>query len=219
MAGLEEKIGVFMETGNEQVTRELRQLKITLHERKGTLGQIDEHILDLLCGNKDVSDEEISAETEDAGRFNAKMLNATLAIETALNTTVKPTETVPTTSSTPSTSQVENTESVTQEANMAEASEQIQQQVPQVEATATVSVNEQVSGVKLPKLEIKKFDGNLAKWREFWDSYECAIHKNDKLSEIDKFSYLRGLLEGQASTEIAGFALTGVNYKEAVDLL
>ena len=229
MAGLEEKIGVFMETGNEQVTRELRQLKITLHERKDTLGQIDEHILDLLCGNKDVSDEEISAETEDAGRFNAKMLDATLAIETALNTTVKPTETVPTTSSTPSTSQVENTESVTQasgitepvtqEANMAEASEQIQQQVPQIETTATVSVNEQVSRVRLPKLEIKKFDGNLAKWREFWDSYECAIHKNDKLSEIDKFSYLRGLLEGQASTAISGFALTGVNYKEAVDLL
>ena len=48
MAGLEEKIGVFMETGNEQVIRELRQLKITLHERKDTLGQIDERLFDLL---------------------------------------------------------------------------------------------------------------------------------------------------------------------------
>ena len=31
-------------------------------------------------------------------------------------------------------------------------------------------------GVKLPKLTIKKFNGDLTKWVPFWDAFESAIH-------------------------------------------
>ena len=70
---------------------------------------------------------------------------------------------------------------------------------------------------RLPKL--RKFDGKLHDWQEFWDSFESAIHRNDMLENVDKFSYLRGLLVGPARSAIAGFALTSANYQAAVELL
>ena len=72
---------------------------------------------------------------------------------------------------------------------------------------------------KLPKLEVKKFSGQVYEWQEFWDSFECSIHSNDELSTVDTFSYLKGLLSDQAKTTNAGFAMTAANYQAAVDLL
>ena len=48
--------------------------------------------------------------------------------------------------------------------------------------------------VKLPKLEIHPFDGNVTKWITFWDSFESAVDSSTRLSDIDKFNYLRSLL-------------------------
>jgi len=58
--------------------------------------------------------------------------------------------------------------------------------------------------VKLPKLSIKKFGGDLMKWVSFWDSFESSIHQNSLLSNIDKFNYLNSFLESTASESIAG---------------
>jgi hypothetical protein len=33
------------------------------------------------------------------------------------------------------------------------------------------------SKVKLPKLEVRKFSGNIQDWREFWDSFETPYIK------------------------------------------
>ena len=71
-------------------------------------------------------------------------------------------------------------------------------------------------GVKLPKLTIKKFSGDLTKWVTFWDSFESAIHLNRSLSDVDKFNYLR---ESTAADAIAGLSLTSANYAKAVDTL
>ena len=71
---------------------------------------------------------------------------------------------------------------------------------------------------KLPKLEVRKFGGNISERQEFWDSFESAIDRNEILAEIDKFSYLRGLLIEPARSAIAGFSLTSANYKAAIQL-
>ncbi len=71
----------------------------------------------------------------------------------------------------------------------------------------------------MPKLEVWKFSGKIQDWHEFWDSFESTIHKNESLSDIDKFTYLRGLVEEPAKSSIAGFALTAVNYSMAVEVL
>ena len=53
----------------------------------------------------------------------------------------------------------------------------------------------------------------------FWDSYLSSIDKNTTLSETEKFTYLRSLLQGRALESITGLALTEANYRQAVDLL
>ena len=72
---------------------------------------------------------------------------------------------------------------------------------------------------RLPKLEVRKFNGKVHEWQEFWDSFRSAIHDNAQLSDVDQFCYLRGLIEGPAKATIAGFSLTADNYNTAVELL
>ena len=73
--------------------------------------------------------------------------------------------------------------------------------------------------VKLPKLELKKFDGDHSKWISFWDSFEASVHKNESLTAIDKFNYLNSLLERSAAEAISGLILGASNYEEAIDIL
>ncbi|XP_068690987.1 uncharacterized protein [Montipora foliosa] len=53
----------------------------------------------------------------------------------------------------------------------------------------------------------------------FWDSYKSAVHDNVSLSKIDKFNYLRSLLEGGASQALQGLALSSDNYDSALEIL
>ncbi|XP_054709026.1 uncharacterized protein LOC129218728 [Uloborus diversus] len=45
--------------------------------------------------------------------------------------------------------------------------------------------------VKLQKLTIAKFYGDVSQWLIFWNSFESAIHKNELLNNVDKFNYLK----------------------------
>ena len=42
---------------------------------------------------------------------------------------------------------------------------------------------------KLPKLEVRKFDGKPEQWQEFWDGFENSVHSNPNLSAIDKVRF------------------------------
>ena len=59
----------------------------------------------------------------------------------------------------------------------------------------------------------------MTKFRLFWESFESSVHENTGVSAIDKFNYLRALLEGTAARSIQGFALTEGNYSAAIDIL
>ena len=72
---------------------------------------------------------------------------------------------------------------------------------------------------KLPKLTLRKLSGDPKSWQSFWDSFEAALHNNSGVSKIDKFNYLKSLVEGNATSTIDGFALTADNYESAVKLL
>lgn len=76
-----------------------------------------------------------------------------------------------------------------------------------------------VSKARLPKLTIRPFSGDLAGWTTFWDSYQTAIYDNHDLSAIDKFNYLRSLLQGSALESIARLTLSSSNYEEAIAIL
>lgn len=76
-----------------------------------------------------------------------------------------------------------------------------------------------VPQIKLPKLTVKKFSGELTKWVTFWDSFNSFIHSNPTLSSIDKFGYLVSLLESSAAEAVDGLTITSANYDEAVAIL
>ena len=73
--------------------------------------------------------------------------------------------------------------------------------------------------VRFLKITLPLFNGNLMKWKSFWDSYESAVHNNRKLSDVDKFNCLGSLLERSAHDAIAGLTLSAANYREAIDIL
>ena len=75
------------------------------------------------------------------------------------------------------------------------------------------------NSIQQPKLELKKFDGSIFKYAEFWDVFESAIHSNKQRHDIDKFDYLKPKLKGTASEVISGLELTQENYNIAINLL
>ena len=76
-----------------------------------------------------------------------------------------------------------------------------------------------VDKVKLPKLVLRPFNGDITMWNTFWESYDSAVHRNRDLSEIDKFNYLNSLLTGTAREAVSGLSLTTAYYAEAVAIL
>ena len=99
------------------------------------------------------------------------------------------------------------------------ASQSAPQTVNSSQGYQPISSQQKTVPAKLPKLEVKKFNGKLCEWQEFWDSFETAIHMNDGLSNVDKFSFLSSLLLGSTKLAIGGFALTSANYESAMELL
>jgi len=72
---------------------------------------------------------------------------------------------------------------------------------------------------RLPKLTLPKFKGDVTMWTTFWDSYKCSVHESKDIATVDKFNYLKSLLEGPAARCIQGLSITESNYMGAVELL
>ena len=89
---------------------------------------------------------------------------------------------------------------------------------PSATAVAPTSAARSVT-VKLPKLQLRHFSGDLTKWTSFWQSFQVSVDRNPDLSDVEKFNYLSSLLEGVAGEAIAGLSLTEENYAAAVTTL
>ena len=85
--------------------------------------------------------------------------------------------------------------------------------------TMPTSASKAPQNARLPKLNLQEFDGDITQWLPFWDRYEAAVHSNEELSAIQKYTYLRSLVEGQAKEAIAGLSLSTENYSNAVKIL
>ena len=88
-------------------------------------------------------------------------------------------------------------------------------------STASSSVSSYLNGshAKLPKLTLRKFNGELLSWQSFWDQYSVAIESNSSLSDIEKFNYPRSYLTETTSECIKGLSLSSANYQKAVEIL
>ena len=89
---------------------------------------------------------------------------------------------------------------------------------PSTEHTPVISSSSYATS-RLPKLSIPTFTGNPLTWQSFWDCFDSAVNSNPVLSNIQKLSYLRAQLQGDASRVVAGFPLTNASYSQSVELL
>ena len=74
-------------------------------------------------------------------------------------------------------------------------------------------------GVKLPKLTVKTFKGEPTEWQQFEEMFKAAVDSNSSISNVEKFSYLKGFLAGEAEKCIEGIPLSDDNYTKAFSLL
>ena len=158
---------------------------------------LDEEIYAQLLADEKSTEEDIAAEIDRAARLKADLLQRLAANDEKL-TMLQP--------------------GLSESQNMSWSPSSPLNQNVENGATSS-SANSKTVRAELPELEARKFSGKLEEWQEFWDSFETALHSNDSLSHVDKFSYLRGLLLEPARSAIAGFALTSANYEVAVELL
>ena len=54
-------------------------------------------------------------------------------------------------------------------------------------------------GMKLPKFTLAAFNGDPLKWTSFIETFDAAVDSQERLSAIEKFSFLTGHLEGPAT--------------------
>ncbi|UYV83547.1 hypothetical protein LAZ67_23001438 [Cordylochernes scorpioides] len=73
--------------------------------------------------------------------------------------------------------------------------------------------------VKLPKLTMERFYGEISQWLNFWNAFDSSINRNEHLTKKDKFNYLKAYLGGTAAQTVEGFCLSEENYDKAVELL
>ena len=72
-------------------------------------------------------------------------------------------------------------------------------------------------GMKLPKIEVPTFDGDLLQWQTFWEQFSIAIDSRTDISDTEKLVYLRlAIKAGSAKSIVEGLSHTGDQYKEAV---
>ncbi|XP_076660838.1 uncharacterized protein LOC143364295, partial [Halictus rubicundus] len=69
--------------------------------------------------------------------------------------------------------------------------------------------------VKLPKIDLPKFNGRMEKWITFKDAFLTMIHSQSGLSNIQKLNYLKLSLTDKAETAISAFTICDENYEIA----
>ena len=75
------------------------------------------------------------------------------------------------------------------------------------------------TGIKLPKFVLEKFDGDILRWKQFEESFEAAVHKNERISNVDKFTYLLGYFEKAPLQAVENLPLTNDTYIQTWELL
>lgn len=73
--------------------------------------------------------------------------------------------------------------------------------------------------LKLDRITIPTFDGDLTQWISFRDQFTSLVHQNSKLSPILKFTMLRSHLRGLALDAVNGFSLSNADYETAWNLI
>ena len=207
------KISELLEECSPDVTQ-LEQKKMALIEKSEILKGLDSQLLEV------AEDEWLEAEIKQSDVIQEKVKLVVLELERIKTKCESPKKRVLLES-------VRVTRSTTPSRSPTPTGETTQSTLtnPRTEDPSTISSTtvsgdtKQSTQVKLPKLTLRDFNGDLTMWTTFWESFESAVHRNPSLSNIDKFNYLNSLLDRSAADAIVGLLLTFSNYEEAIDIL
>ena len=97
-----------------------------------------------------------------------------------------------------------------------------QREIPEEATGSPISTNSRLQDngrLKLPKLDLPKFDGSYSQWASFSDLFNGALDSSTTLTDPQKFFYFNGLLTGEASRLIASVTVTDANYEVAKEML
>eukprot|EP00794_Sanderia_malayensis_P019297 gene19297-biopygen16177 len=163
------KVEEWLESG-EAVTKKLKHYESELEEKRVELKDLDNQILELLLENYEEEYEELAeGEIEDSNEYKEKIACTIMSIKEALqNTNLR---------------RSESEESLISRLQRSNSRESLASQ------SSNGSSQAKYVNVKLPKLELKKFNGKIHEWQEFWDGFCSAIHDNDHLANVDKFKF------------------------------
>ncbi|XP_066904108.1 uncharacterized protein [Halyomorpha halys] len=80
--------------------------------------------------------------------------------------------------------------------------------------------NNKKGNLKLPKIELKKFNGEIKEWLGFWGQFS-RIHEDPQIEPEDKFQYLiQVTVKGTGARDIVvGFPATSENYDKVISCL
>lgn len=87
-------------------------------------------------------------------------------------------------------------------------------QATQPTTTSTPSVKP-VSHIRFPEIHLPRFSGKLTDWCVFRDAFESAIGNREEISNVDKFQYLKGLVQGEAARIIESISISELGYTDA----
>lgn len=84
--------------------------------------------------------------------------------------------------------------------------------------SAELNLNSETN-IKLPKINLPSFSGNLHEWLSFKDIFKASIHQNKNLSDAMKLQYLKSSLKGDAFRIVQSISIVDSNYELAWSLL
>lgn len=70
-----------------------------------------------------------------------------------------------------------------------------------------------VGTMRLPRLEMRTFDGDHENWPLFYETFRAVVHDNPELTDGERIQYLVGRLQGKALAICQGILPSAENYK------
>ncbi|KAK9886755.1 hypothetical protein WA026_018407 [Henosepilachna vigintioctopunctata] len=94
-------------------------------------------------------------------------------------------------------------------------------ELPEENRLTVLSTNPDKSNVnvKLPKINLLTFDGDIKKFPSFISNFNSLIHENGNLSNVEKFNYLTSVLRGPPSNILKNLPIIDDNYPIAYNSL
>ncbi|KOX76554.1 hypothetical protein WN51_11760 [Melipona quadrifasciata] len=81
--------------------------------------------------------------------------------------------------------------------------------------STSLATSETLPSIRLPAIALPQFHGSLGEWFYFRDSFESLINRNESLSNIDRFHYLKSAVKGEPARALKTLPVSDSSYDAA----